>query len=117
MFLFSDGSKDDMKYKNLLNLSWAIGYGVGSGSPLSPSFNFGLEFAKSSQVCSQFKKFVTLTVCLSKRTAKELGNVSFHGAVKSLIRVDGFFSFGHDLFRILPDLKNDNNYQGSFSFF
>lgn len=39
-----------MKLKNLTNWSCAVGYGVGSGSPLSPSFNFGLELAKSSQV-------------------------------------------------------------------
>lgn len=44
------GSKNGAKYKNLENWSCAIGYGVGSGSPLSPSFNFGLELAKSSQV-------------------------------------------------------------------
>ncbi|KAE8022796.1 hypothetical protein FH972_008566 [Carpinus fangiana] len=42
-------NKDGAKYKNLMNWSCAIGYGVGSGSPLSPSFNFGLELAKSSQ--------------------------------------------------------------------
>ncbi|KAJ0052093.1 hypothetical protein Pint_02714 [Pistacia integerrima] len=45
-----NGGKEDMKYKNLMNWSCAIGYGVGSGSPLSPSFNFGLELAKRSQV-------------------------------------------------------------------
>lgn len=45
------GSKSGQKFKNLENWSCAIGYGVGSGSPLSPSFNFGLELAKSSQVC------------------------------------------------------------------
>ncbi|THG12093.1 hypothetical protein TEA_027185 [Camellia sinensis var. sinensis] len=44
------GSKDGNRYKNLANWSCAIGYGLGSGSPLSPSFNFGLELAKSSQV-------------------------------------------------------------------
>ncbi|KAF4381555.1 hypothetical protein F8388_021183 [Cannabis sativa] len=44
------GSKDSAKYQNLKNWSGAIGYGAGSGSPLSPSFNFCLELAKSSQV-------------------------------------------------------------------
>ncbi|KAL0343997.1 UNVERIFIED_CONTAM: hypothetical protein Sangu_1287100 [Sesamum angustifolium] len=43
------GSKDGAGYKNLANWSCAIGYGLGSGSPLSPSFNFGLELAKNSQ--------------------------------------------------------------------
>ncbi|KAL0431660.1 UNVERIFIED_CONTAM: hypothetical protein Sradi_0792000 [Sesamum radiatum] len=44
------GSKDGARYKNLANWSCAIGYGLGSGSPLSPSFNFGLELAKNSEV-------------------------------------------------------------------
>ncbi|KAJ8774898.1 hypothetical protein K2173_019902 [Erythroxylum novogranatense] len=48
------GSKANAKYKNLMNWSAAIGYGVGSGSPLSPSFNFCLELAKSSQFIASF---------------------------------------------------------------
>ncbi|KAK9292931.1 hypothetical protein L1049_020913 [Liquidambar formosana] len=43
------GSKDSSRYKNLKNWNCAIGYGLESGSPLSPSFNFGLKLAKSSQ--------------------------------------------------------------------
>jgi len=39
------------KLSNLMNWSCALGYGVGSGSPLCPSFNFNLELVKSSQVC------------------------------------------------------------------
>lgn len=46
------GSKDIPKYKDLKSWSCAMGYGLGSGSPLSPSFNFGLELAKNSQVSS-----------------------------------------------------------------
>ncbi|OAY25749.1 uncharacterized protein LOC110604481 [Manihot esculenta] len=49
-----NGSKDAVKYKNLMNWSAAIGYGVGSGSPLSPSFNFCLELAKNSQFIASF---------------------------------------------------------------
>ena len=48
---FQVGSKDGQKYKDVKNWSGAIGYGVGSGSPLSPSFNFGLELSRSNQVC------------------------------------------------------------------
>ncbi|KAJ8426132.1 hypothetical protein Cgig2_001000 [Carnegiea gigantea] len=44
-----DGNKDDRNLRNLKNWSSAIGYGLGSGSPLSPSFNFGLELAHGSQ--------------------------------------------------------------------
>jgi hypothetical protein len=55
-----------------MNWSCAIGYGVGSGSPLSPSFNFGLELAKSSQVIFrivqiifEFSQNLTLSLALS----------------------------------------------------
>lgn len=58
MMFSLDGNKDGAKYKNLMNWSCAIGYGVGSGSPLSPSFNFGLELAKSSQVFSQIVQII-----------------------------------------------------------
>ena len=64
-----DGSKDDAKYKNLQNWSGAIGYGVGSGSPLSPSFNFCLELAKSSKVCFIFaySEVCDLVNCLPRK--------------------------------------------------
>ncbi|XP_027357883.1 uncharacterized protein LOC113867091 isoform X2 [Abrus precatorius] len=42
------------KLSNLMNWSCAMGYGVGSGSPLSPSFNFSLELVKSSQFIASF---------------------------------------------------------------
>ncbi|KAK6928334.1 hypothetical protein RJ641_006925 [Dillenia turbinata] len=48
------GSKDIAKYKNLNNWSCAVGYGLGSVSPLSPSFNFSLELAKSSEFIASF---------------------------------------------------------------
>lgn len=76
------GSEDEMKYKNKLNWSCAIGYGVGSGCPLSPSFTFGLELAKSSQVCSQFN-------ILTDVFHGELAIASFPRAFRLLIRVEG----------------------------
>ncbi|KAK6946939.1 LOW QUALITY PROTEIN: hypothetical protein RJ641_000412, partial [Dillenia turbinata] len=45
------GSKDVAKYKNLNN--W-MGYRLGSVSPLSPSFNYALELAKSSGFIALF---------------------------------------------------------------
>ncbi|KAI7981182.1 40S ribosomal protein S26 [Camellia lanceoleosa] len=57
---FDIGSKDGNRYKNLANWSCAIGYGLGSGSPLSPSFNFGLELAKSSQFIASFYQHVVV---------------------------------------------------------
>lgn len=82
ILLYSDGSEDDMKYKNKLNWSCAIGYGVGSGCPLSPSFTFGLELAKSSQVCSQFN-------ILTDVSHGELAIASFSRAFRLLFRVEG----------------------------
>lgn len=54
-------SKDVPKYKDLRSWSCAIGYGLGSGSPLSPSFNFGLELAKNSQV-SSFHELILVVI-------------------------------------------------------
>ncbi|RVW46577.1 hypothetical protein CK203_067288 [Vitis vinifera] len=54
------GSKDYTRFKNLRNWSCAIGYGVGTGSPLSPSFIFGLELAKSSQFIASFYQHVVV---------------------------------------------------------
>ncbi|GAB2284208.1 hypothetical protein Dimus_018674 [Dionaea muscipula] len=48
------GTKDDMRWKDLMNWSCAVGYGLGSSSPLSPSFNFGLELARGSQFIASF---------------------------------------------------------------
>ncbi|MFS8032535.1 hypothetical protein Hanom_Chr17g01558931 [Helianthus anomalus] len=41
--------KEDARYRNLKNWNYAIRYGLGTGSPLSPSFNFGLELAQNLQ--------------------------------------------------------------------
>ncbi|XP_010555965.1 PREDICTED: uncharacterized protein LOC104825337 isoform X2 [Tarenaya hassleriana] len=48
------------KYRELRNWSCAVGYGVGSRSPLSPSFNFGLELARSSQFVASFYQHVVV---------------------------------------------------------
>jgi len=43
-----------MPFTELENWNCAISYGVGSTSPLSPSFIFSLELARSTQVCFNF---------------------------------------------------------------
>lgn len=55
-----DENKDTAKYSDLRNWSCAAGYGVGSRSPLSPSFNFGLELARSSQFIASFYQHVVV---------------------------------------------------------
>ncbi|KAK1281011.1 hypothetical protein QJS04_geneDACA002842 [Acorus gramineus] len=53
---FPFGSKTDVNFINLDNWNFAIGYGIGSSSPLSPSFNVCLELAKKSQVKNPFEE-------------------------------------------------------------
>uniref|UniRef100_A0A0D3AWB6 Uncharacterized protein n=1 Tax=Brassica oleracea var. oleracea TaxID=109376 RepID=A0A0D3AWB6_BRAOL len=48
----ADKSKDAEKYRDLRNWSCAASYGLGSRSPLNPSFNVGLELARNSQIFS-----------------------------------------------------------------
>ncbi|RZC10346.1 hypothetical protein D0Y65_010907 [Glycine soja] len=48
-FMYPRPIQGNAKLTNLMNWSCAMGYGVGSGSPLCPSFNFNLEIVKSSQ--------------------------------------------------------------------
>ncbi|KAG7632841.1 hypothetical protein ISN44_As03g029340 [Arabidopsis suecica] len=54
------GSKDLAKYTDPRNWSCAAGYGVGSQSPLTPSFNMGIELARSSQFIASFYQHVVV---------------------------------------------------------
>lgn len=53
-------SKYPMNLKDMMNWSYAIGYGFGSSSPLSPSFNFSIELVKSSQLIASFYQHVVV---------------------------------------------------------
>ncbi|KAE8689330.1 protease Do-like 1 [Hibiscus syriacus] len=77
------GSKDEMKYKNMLNWSCAVGYGIGSGSLLSPSFNFGLELANSSQVKNPFEE-------------------------SEIVGITNYIDFGFELCTRMDDTKTSN---------
>jgi hypothetical protein len=46
-----------MPFTELENWNCAISYGVGSTSPLSPSFIFSLELARNTQVCFSYTCF------------------------------------------------------------
>ncbi|KAI7735361.1 hypothetical protein M8C21_017535 [Ambrosia artemisiifolia] len=76
------------KYKNLKNWNCAIGYGIGSGSPLSPSFNFGLEFAQNSQVKNPLEE-------------------------NEVIGITNYIDFGFELLTRMNDQKGSNNIQDS----
>lgn len=92
------GSEDGAKYKNLMNWSYAIGYGLGSGSPLSPSFNFGLELARSSQFIASFYQHVVV----QRRVKNPLEE-------DEIVGITNYIDFGFELNTRVDDAKNSNN--------
>ncbi|KAG2714523.1 hypothetical protein I3760_03G031600 [Carya illinoinensis] len=92
------GSKDGAKYKNLMNWSCAIGYGVGSSSPLSPSFNFGLELTKSSQFIASFYQHVIV----QRRVKNPLEE-------DEIVGITNYIDFGFELQTRIDDAKISNN--------
>ncbi|KAJ6949532.1 hypothetical protein NC651_003499 [Populus alba x Populus x berolinensis] len=93
-----DGSKDGAKYKNLMNWSAAVGYGVGSGSPLSPSFNFSLELAKTSQFIASFYQHVVV----QRRVKNPLEE-------NEIVGITNYIDFGFELQTRVDDPKTSNN--------
>ncbi|KAI8019257.1 hypothetical protein LOK49_LG04G03650 [Camellia lanceoleosa] len=91
------GSKDGNRYKNLANWSCAIGYGLGSGSPLSPSFNFGLELAKSSQFIASFYQHVVV----QRRVKNPLEE-------NEVVGITNYIDFGFELQTRIDDDKPSN---------
>lgn len=96
------GKKDGARYKNLANWSCAIGYGLGSGSPLSPSFNFGLELAKSSQFIASFYQHVVV----QRRVKNPLEE-------NEIVGITNYIDFGFELQTRVDDDKASNNIQDS----
>ncbi|KAJ4729219.1 Beta-galactosidase [Melia azedarach] len=92
------GGKEDAKYKNLMNWSCAIGYGVGSGSPLSPSFNFGLELAKSSLFIASFYQHVVV----QRRVKNPLEE-------NEIVGITNYIDFGFELQTRVDDAKTAHN--------
>ncbi|KAL3629219.1 hypothetical protein CASFOL_026441 [Castilleja foliolosa] len=96
------GSKEEARYKNLANYSCAIGYGLGSGSPLSPSFNFGLELAKNSQFIASFYQHVVV----QRRVKNPLEE-------NEVVGITNYIDFGFELQTRVDDNKLPNNIQDS----
>ncbi|XP_044479078.1 uncharacterized protein LOC123206048 [Mangifera indica] len=92
------GGKEDVKLKNLTNWSCAVGYGVGSGSPLSPSFNFGLELAKSSQFIASFYQHVVV-----QRRVKNPFEEN------EIVGITNYIDFGFELQTRVDDAKISNH--------
>ncbi|KAI3768721.1 hypothetical protein L2E82_19551 [Cichorium intybus] len=94
--------KDGAKYKNLNNWNCAIGYGLGSGSPLSPSFNFGLEYAQNSQFIASFYQHVVV----QRRVKNPLEE-------SEVIGITNYIDFGFELLTRVDDQKPSNNIHDS----
>ncbi|XP_021727687.1 uncharacterized protein LOC110694828 isoform X1 [Chenopodium quinoa] len=96
------GTKDDSNFKNPKNWSYAVGYGLGSGSPLSPSFNFCLELANSSQFVSSFyQHFVVQRKVQNPFEENEI------------IGITNYLDFGFELKTSLEDNNTSDKSQNS----
>ncbi|XP_076943534.1 uncharacterized protein LOC143613803 isoform X1 [Bidens hawaiensis] len=90
------------RYKNLKNWNCAIGYGIGSGSLLSPSFNFGLEFAQNSKFIASFYQHVVV----QRRVKNPLEE-------SEVIGITNYIDFGFELLTRMNEQKGSNNIQDS----
>ncbi|KAG5534933.1 hypothetical protein RHGRI_022894 [Rhododendron griersonianum] len=90
-------SKEGTRYNNLENWSCAIGYGLGSGSPLSPSFNFGLELARSSQFIASFYQHVVV----QRRVKNPIEE-------KEVVGITNYIDFGFELQTRFDDDKTSS---------
>uniref|UniRef100_A0A803MHB3 Uncharacterized protein n=1 Tax=Chenopodium quinoa TaxID=63459 RepID=A0A803MHB3_CHEQI len=98
------GTKDDSNFKNPKNWSYAVGYGLGSGSPLSPSFNFCLELANSSQFVSSFyQHFVVQRKVQKSKKIEE----------NEIIGITNYLDFGFELKTSLEDNNTSDKSQNS----
>ncbi|KAI8541481.1 hypothetical protein RHMOL_Rhmol08G0064400 [Rhododendron molle] len=90
-------SKEGTRYNNLENWSCAIGYGLGSGSPLSPSFNFGLQLARSSQFIASFYQHVVV----QRRVKNPIEE-------KEVVGITNYIDFGFELQTRVDDNKTSS---------
>uniref|UniRef100_A0A1J3CEI4 Uncharacterized protein n=1 Tax=Noccaea caerulescens TaxID=107243 RepID=A0A1J3CEI4_NOCCA len=97
-----DKSKDTEKYTDLRNWSCAAGYGVGSRSPLSPSFNFGLELARSSQFIASFYQHVVV-----QRRVKNPFEEN------EVVGITNYIDLGFELQTRVDDTKTSDNLKDS----
>ncbi|RYR08196.1 hypothetical protein Ahy_B05g075770 isoform B [Arachis hypogaea] len=90
------------KLSNLMNWSCAMSYGVGSGSPLSPSFNFGLELVKSTQFVASFYQHMVV----QRRVKNPLEQ-------NSVVGITNYIDFGFELQTSVDDAIAANNISDS----
>ncbi|XP_061363206.1 uncharacterized protein LOC133306838 isoform X2 [Gastrolobium bilobum] len=90
------------KLSNLMNWSCALGYGGGSGSPLSPSFNFNLELVKSSQFIASFYQHMVV----QRRVKNPLEE-------NAVVGITNYIDFGFELQTSVDDAIAANNISDS----
>ncbi|XP_047310046.1 uncharacterized protein LOC124913678 [Impatiens glandulifera] len=97
------GSKDGIsRFRNMANWSCAVGYGVGSDSPLSPSFNFSLELAKSSQFIASFYQHVVVQRRVKNPFEED-----------EIVGITNYIDFGFELQTRIDDVDQTKNIQDS----
>nr|VDD26330.1 unnamed protein product [Brassica oleracea] len=72
--------KDTEKYRDLRNWSCAASYGLGSRSPLNPSFNVGLELTRNSQFIASFYQHLVVQRVDDSNTSNSLSDSSLQMA-------------------------------------
>ncbi|CAF1920386.1 unnamed protein product [Brassica napus] len=75
-----DKIKDTEKYRDLRNWSCAASYGLGSRSPLNPSFNVGLELTRNSQFIASFYQHLVVQRVDDSKTSNSLSDSSLQMA-------------------------------------
>ncbi|KAJ0460900.1 putative Porin domain superfamily [Helianthus annuus] len=94
--------KEDARYRNLKNWNYAIRYGLGTGSPLSPSFNFGLELAQNLQFIVSFYQHVVV----QRRVKNPLED-------NEVVGITNYIDFGFELQTRIDDEKTSNDIHDS----
>ncbi|KAG4390610.1 hypothetical protein GLYMA_05G007402v4 [Glycine max] len=97
-FMYPRPIQGNAKLTNLMNWSCAMGYGVGSGSPLCPSFNFNLEIVKSSQFIASFYQHMAV----QRRVKNPLEE-------NSVVGITNYIDFGFELQTCVDDAIAANN--------
>ncbi|XP_035830414.1 uncharacterized protein LOC110944617 isoform X4 [Helianthus annuus] len=94
--------KEDARYRNLKNWNYAIRYGLGTGSPLSPSFNFGLELAQNLQFIVSFYQHVVV----QRRVKNPLED-------NEVVGITNYIDFGFEVQTRIDDEKTSNDIHDS----
>lgn len=96
------GSNDAFNFKDLKHWSCAMGYGIGFGSPLAPSFNFSLELAKNSQFIASFYQHVVV----QRRVKNPI-------EANEVVGITNYIDVGFELQTRVDDAKASNDMQDS----